>query len=50
MVEDLKNGQPEVNNLDQKKGFYSEGEDSHQTQKNHQIWKISIRLERPPDS
>ena len=56
MVEDLKKGQLEVNTLDQKKGCYSEAEESRQTLKiirlkrPHQTWNISIKLGNPPDS
>ncbi|KEH26560.1 hypothetical protein MTR_6g464640 [Medicago truncatula] len=45
MVEDLKNGQTEVNFLDQNKGFYLETEDYDQTLKNHQAQKTSSDLE-----
>jgi len=44
MIEDMKEGQPEFNTLDQKKGWYSETEDPDQTLKN------LIRLWRPSDS
>jgi len=48
----MKKGQPEINNLDQKKRCYSEDEGSHQILKTpsdledvHQTWKTS-RLKR----